>query len=286
MIEASTIQGAWPLTGVTLGAGLPAYRTRAVVVVRADQGVFVAKLDPNADPVKLAQRLGLVERLRASGYPSAPAVVPTIADDNLIVVEGACLWLLEYIPQSLRPSPGPDAWADLGEAAALLNAFNDESVLFGIPVGAALAEMAAWVRGRWFEAPYLALLRGISHLASLPASAVIHGEINGANAARRADGTAVLLDWDQAGFGPTALEYGYPLITAFLSVGEFAFDERAAVSFYTAYVAAGGNVDPDLAFDAALFHALRYMRFAEVDERWRRACYAVEHRDLLRSAIP
>ena len=111
---------------------------------------------------------------------------------------------------------------------------------------------------------------------------LIHGEINVANAGRRANGEVALLDWDQAGVGPLALEYGYPLIAAFVSE-DLVVDHGSAGSFYAGYTDAGGQIDHDRLFDAALFHALRYMWFGDVDRRWERILHAVEHEDLLTS---
>lgn len=109
---------------------------------------------------------------------------------------------------------------------------------------------------------------------------LIHGEINGANAGRRANGEVALLDWDEAGVGPLALEYGYPLIAAFISE-ELVIDHDSARSFYRGYTDAGGYIDHDRLFDAALFHALRYMWFGDVDRRWARIMHALEHENCL-----
>ncbi len=111
---------------------------------------------------------------------------------------------------------------------------------------------------------------------------LIHGEINEANARRRADGEVVLLDWDQAGIGPVALEYGYPLIAAFVSE-DLVIDHDSARGFYRGYTGVGGHIDCDRLFDAALFHALRYMWFGEDARRWERILFALSHEHLLTS---
>lgn len=43
-----------------------------------------------------------------------------------------------------------------------------------------------------------------------------------------------MLDWDEAGVGPLALGYGYPLIAAFLSE-ELVIDHDSARAFYRGY---------------------------------------------------
>lgn len=84
----------------------------------------------------------------------------------------------------------------------------------------------------------------------------------------------MLLDWDQSGVGPPALEYGYPLVTCHISES-LHIDEVAPSSFYGAYRAAGGTVDASLTIDAALFHALRYMWFADTPVRWEPTQFAL-----------
>jgi hypothetical protein len=114
---------------------------------------------------------------------------------------------------------------------------------------------------------------------------LIHGELNESNIGRRRDGTVVFLDWDQAGTSATALEYGYPLITTFIAEEDLAFDEATAAGFYAGYAEAGGVIEPSRLFDAALFHALRYMWFGDVTQRWERIAYAVRNEAALIAAL-
>jgi Ser/Thr protein kinase RdoA (MazF antagonist) len=116
---------------------------------------------------------------------------------------------------------------------------------------------------------------------------LIHGEINLANAARRSDGTLVLLDWDEAGDGSVILEAAYPLLVVFLTEA-LEFHHDLARAFYHQYYAGRTctSEEQDLLFRAALFHALRYMLFANQQQRWERICFAVAHQDLVSSVLP
>ncbi len=58
-------------------------------------------------------------------------------------------------------------------------------------------------------------------------------------------------------------------------------DHDSARAFYRAYIGVGGHIDRP--FDAALFHALRYMWFGYVARRWERILFALSHEDLLTS---
>lgn len=55
------------------------------------------------------------------------------------------------------------------------------------------------------------------------------------------------------------------------------FDSTAASYLYAGYVESGGSMEPGLGFSAALFHALRYMWFGGIEQRWERIAYAVRH---------
>jgi hypothetical protein len=85
------------------------------------------------------------------------------------------------------------------------------------------------------------------------------------------------------------LEAGWPLILGFISVEDHAVDEDSAAAFYHAYKGTGATIDPGLAFDAGLFHALRHVWWGTIGQRWHRILFALENeasiRDLVRSLL-
>lgn len=137
-----------------------------------------------------------------------------------------------------------------------------------------------------FEREFLELVATLRVLADQPAG-LIHGEINPANSVLSPNDQLTLVDWDQAGRGPLLLEAGDPLLTAFLTE-DLRFRQDSAVAFYDDYTDGVGMTEADrnLAFTAALLHALRYLRFGNPETRWARIRYALTHRDELLSAIP
>jgi aminoglycoside phosphotransferase (APT) family kinase protein len=141
------------------------------------------------------------------------------------------------------------------------------------------------VRGRPFEKEYLARLERPQYLGQLAPRALIHGEINPANARQADDGTIILVDWEEAGSAHPALEYGYPLIHAFISVEDHTFDEHSAAAFYQGYTNTGATIDAGLAFDAGLFHALRLMWMGTTTEqRWDNILFALKNEADIRTA--
>jgi len=156
---------------------------------------------------------------------------------------------------------------------------------YGIPVGGAIAELTRKADRYPFRDDFLRLVSTLDVLADLP-TRLIHGEINHANALVTAEGRIFLLDWDQAGTGPWALEPGYPLITTFLSE-DLRFDAPSATAFYGSWMN-GSPVSArhkELIFTAAILHALRYLEFGDHSRRWARIQHALAHRDELLTAL-
>lgn len=204
---------AWPLTSVSVSEAVQSYPTRGVFLVRCHQGTFVAKVDPGARrDVADAQQLHALKYLGGRAFPHVPFYVPTSSGDPTGRICGRTVCVLEYLPLGALHDASPaETWGKLGAVAAGLNAFQDYPVPFAIPLRSAFSELAQRSRGRVFEARFLALLGRVAELERLRPDGLIHGEINLANARRRGDGTIVVIDWDQAGAAPAALEYGLPV---------------------------------------------------------------------------
>ena len=294
LINPQFIQSHWPLSHVTLGDVAQTYPTRQVVRVRADEGDFVAKVDAGPPVEASARRMMFIyDFLADRDFPHAPALLRTRNGAPLVYGASQSVCLMEYIPHGLPgftepPDPQAQVWQALGQAAAALNAITGYPYAHPITVSGVVAELTAWVKGHSFESHFLALVSRLGALEHSRPIGLIHAEINPANARRRDDGTVVLLDWDEAGNGPAMLEAGYPLITVFLSEVDFTFQRGQAAAFYRGYTGGAGMSERNrqLLFTAALLHALRYMRFANVERRWERICYAVAHEAMLLDVLP
>jgi len=282
------LETAWPLTGVSVGEALPSFPTRGVFRVHADQGEFVAKVNrvPRPDLAD-ADQMYVLEYLAERGFAHAPVLLRTRRGQRIARIHGNVVSVIEFLPKAVHEDvPTSDTWSRLGAAAARLNAFVDYPLPFAVALSATLAQLASRVKGLPFEARFLELLARAAELERLPPDALVHGEINEANARRKTDGTVVLIDWDQAGRAPAAMEYGYPLITVFVSEDEHTFDDRSAGAFLGGYVEAGGVLDPRQMFNAALFHALRYMWWGSTARRWARIVNAAGREAELCAVLP
>ena len=207
-------------------------------------------------------------------------MLPTRDGARFAEVEGSIIVVQERV-EGRTPPNAPATWTELGRIARTLNADTTYAQPFAIDPAGAIAELATQARAYPFAKSFLDLVAGLHVLIAQP-QALIHGEINLANAIQCPDGRMVLVDWDQAGRGPRALEAGYPLITQFVSIN-LAIDEAAARAFYRAYTRGEGmdRTEQDTVFTASLFHALRYLPFADTERRWKRILFAIDHREHL-----
>ena len=287
---AEFLQTHFPLSGVEIGAGFGKGRHgRRVYTVHAREGTFAAKVNDKPPALGHATReLDVLPYLQARDYPHAPALVPTRDGAPLVHTSTRSVTLLEYVPGHFDPDGPQDAptWAALARAIAALSAFCDYPHPFAQQyIDEVPNELREKVRGLPLEAEFVALLDRIEPLRRCEQRSFVHGEVNFANSGARADGTVVLLDWDSTGTGPTPLDYGYPLITQFIDQFDLTFNRAATEAFYGAYTDAGGLVDVEDAFLAALFQAMFLMWFFNVDGRWARIQWAVRHEDELCAVI-
>lgn len=261
----------WGLAGVEVVDERVSFPTRGVIRLTSDRGDYAAKVfaDLSCDDV-----LPGVETLlaaRHAGFVHAPEVLAARSGRYVETTAAGAVVVMEFLPVVLNEIDTAATWADLGAALGGLNSLAGTHA-FRVPIAAALREQVTRADGTAFEVGVRRLVERLAYLSKVPATGIIHGEANPSNAGRRADGQLVLLDWDQAGTAASAFEYGYPLITCHVSES-LHIDEVAIDAFHSAYRAEGGSIDPSLAIDTALFHALRYMWFANTEARWQR----IEH---------
>lgn len=282
----------WDLGRLVPGPILQRSPTRNVVSIRSDHGWFVVKAYEDAwalglvhpSLVEIDQRLGIFDFLAANGFGHAPSLLMTRAGERFVRIGGMTVYVLEQI-EGTHPPSTTGTWAELGRVADRLNSITDYPRDYAIPVAGTIAELTRKAKRYPFRRGIPPLVSTFGALADEP-TCLIHGEINLANAVMSPAGKIVLLDWDQAGTGPWALEPGYPLITTFLS-DDLVFDAGSAAAFYGSWsngqqMSSGRK---DLVFTAALLHALRYLELGDHSRRWERIQYALAHRDELLAAF-
>lgn len=283
----------WPLDQVVIGPTLQHYPTRTVFGIESGQGRFVVKVYDNAEALglvspsleEICQCLYVFDYLAQRKFPYIPALLKTRSGETFFQDEEKTTYLLEWLVGD-HPLPSLEVYAQLGKIAAQLNTYSDFPYPYPIPVQGVIAELNQEAEQYSFKHEFLQCVDQLGILAEQP-QALIHAEINPGNAIQTPTGKIVLLDWDSVGMGPVVLEAGYPLLTCFLTE-DLHFHQEWAAAFYGSYTQGAGmtKAEKELVFTAALLHALRYMKFANLNKRWARISYALAHKDRIISAIP
>lgn len=288
-LSAGFVAAHWPLTSVSVAPLQIGRFQRGVFSVEAKEGVFAAKVNDLPPPVgPAAAELDVFPFLAARRFEHAPELLSTIAGAPLVHTGARSVVVMEMVPGRFDPDAAPPVaiWTELGRVMARLNAFTDYQHAWGKSfIEKVPDELRQKVRGHPIEAEFVPLLDRVVVLRESTRQSLVHAEVNLANSGHRADGTVVLLDWDGVGTGPTALDYGYPLLTQFVDQFDRTFHRDAAEAFYGAYADTGGVVDAEEAFLAGLFQAMFMMWFFNVEGRWARIQWAVQHEDELCSMI-
>ncbi|WP_175548659.1 phosphotransferase enzyme family protein [Mangrovactinospora gilvigrisea] len=277
---AALLREHWGLTRVTVSERLQTFPSRFVERIQADQGSFAVKVDQ--EPGTMVEGS---DQVQAGVAALLPRHVPTIIPDRT-----ACLWAIDQgrritVHEDIdggHPASDQSTWSRLGTLLARMHALPHAPRAFAIPVAVAADELDRLAGDYPFCEDFRALLPRVRLIDDEPA-ATIHGEVNLSNVRQRTTGELVLLDWDAAGAGPIALDLGYPLICVFHDE-DLTWHGEHARAFYTAYAASRATIlpPPEQIFNAALMHAMRYLRFANPAARWTRIRHVIDHeRDLV-----
>lgn len=277
----------WPLSEVTLGPVLEGYGGGTVGVVHAKQGRFVYKRTPASVPHVNERSAFVLDFLADRGSSHAPRLVHTKDGTRTLEVAGASIMLMEHI-EGGRPGPTPTTYTKLGAMLAELNSIDDYPFDAPVTVDAIRPDFASMARRLQREADqdrFVELAASLGDIDSLPRS-LIHFDMNLANVVERPDGMLVAVDWDEAGIGARILDPAHFLISSFVTE-EPGFDVERADAFYRSYGADLTLTDGELAamLDAAIFHALRSVVWADTERRWQRIQWAVERRHEVMSMI-
>lgn len=280
----AALQEYWGLTGVTAVERLQTFPTRFVQRISSEQGCFAVKVD--AEPGAAVEGSACVQLAVGAALPRH---VPSIKRDRsgalAVVEQGQRITVAEDISGG-RPASNIRTSSRLGALLADLHALPSVPRPYAIPVPAAADELARQANDYPFAATFRTLSDRVRRIADQPA-ATIHGELNLSNVVQRCDGDLVLVDWDQAGTGPIALDLGYPLICVFLHE-DLSWHAEQAAAFYTGYIEHSTAQLPaaETIFDAAILHAMRYVGFANTTDRWARIEHALAHEADLAPTLP
>ncbi len=257
--------------------------SRSLLRVRSDADDLAVKVDADPRPEVLG---GTEVQAHVHSYDRhlAAAVRHTRSGQTAANHAGQRVTVSDWV-NGEHPNDSAVSWRVIGSALARLHSLPHCSRPFAIPVPAAARELYAQAVDYPFGRAFRDLVPRVRTLNAHPRG-IIHGEINPANAIVNDSGEITLVDWDQAGVGPLALDLGYPLICVFISQ-DLHWNVAQTRSFYRAYRQHTQTlpVEPTDVFTAALLQAMRYLHFAHRDSRWARIQWAVAHESELLHAI-
>jgi Ser/Thr protein kinase RdoA (MazF antagonist) len=278
------IEAIWPLTGVSQRRIQREPGQRAISVISAQEGQFVAKVSDQWHSDEVAQRhAAIFDFLRDAGFAHAPAILKTRAGLTYRTIDGQPVYVLEFVP-GRAPVRTPATCRRLGEITGALHLIPGYPHDYLFTVADVVPELFEIAETLPFGRAYARIVRALPDFGSLPVC-LIHGEILG-NCVETPGGRIVVIDWDEAGTGTRVLDVGNPLFTTVLSE-DLAFEEDNARAFYRGYFSKVALTpdEVDHVFDAALFYALRYVIYGDTDKRWQRIQFAVNHRQRFESLI-
>jgi YD repeat-containing protein len=285
-VTREVIENNWRLTGVRLGETLRIFDGRVTGILESDQGRFVYKLIPGP-PENSEPGARVLEFLEQRSFGHAPKLLRAQQGQRTVAVDRASLTVMEYVEGS-EPAPTPANYRQLGRIMGELNCIAEFPLACPITLNAvrpAWPELAAYLKSQADRDEFIDVASGLPDLDALP-KALIHFGMDLGDAIQRPDGTIVAVDWDAAGMGTRVFDPGGGLISGFLTE-DLAFDEDGAREFYAGYRSRVQLSDAETAavFDASLFYALRYVRWANPEVRLRRIRWAIEHRARLESVL-
>ncbi len=282
-LESKDIEAYWPLTGVRLGPILKKTDgNRSVSIIDSNEGKYICKI---ADEWKTSEYLKkdllAYELLPARNFHHISKLLKTNNNQPYVEVTGKNVYLLEYV-EGENPIPSRITYTKLGGIIAELHSVMDYPYPTQFqPLAIIQNDLPSLVRDQPFQAEYMDIVRSLPDFNALPTT-LIHTDVAPVNAIEKSDGEIILIDWDDVGVGVRILDIAFPLIQQFTSE-DCEFNTGIAKAFYNAYKAKIQLTDKELdrIFDAALFIALMYIIYGNIEKRWNRIQWSLKNRSTL-----
>src|SRR5258708_2260936 len=101
----SELEASWPLTGVQIREVLQSHSNRAVIVIIADQGAMVVKVDAALQPdIADADQLQVLDYLAERKFKHAPSLLRTNFGGRVARTSAGLTVVMEYLPDRLTVS--------------------------------------------------------------------------------------------------------------------------------------------------------------------------------------
>jgi hypothetical protein len=189
----------WPLTAVSLRQVQREPGERAIAVITAPEGQFVAVVSDQWHSDEVARRhAAIFDFLKDAGFGHAPAILKTRAGHTYQEIDGQPICILEFAPGH-PPARTVANWFRLGESTGELHVIRGYPHDYLLTVADVIPELFGIAETLPFGSAYAQIVRTLPDFGALPVC-LIHGEVEG-NCIQRPDGRIVAIDWDEAGTG-------------------------------------------------------------------------------------
>ena len=276
----------WPLSGVKAGEILQESGGRLVFEISAREGCFVCKVADQSTPKEdLIRDTFAFDFLKSNGFSHIPTLLRTSEGDAFLRINGAYTYVMEHV-EGRNDTRRPQDWGTLAQIAAKLHDVPDYPYESLFTIEDELQKLESRSRALPFHKELMEIARQLPDFAGVSQS-VIHSDLSLANAIRKPDGSMVLIDWDDAGLGPTILDLGFPLLCYFVCSEDLNFERGRARAFFGTYFSRRSLPARDraLIFDVGIFYLLIYCTFGDAERKWQRLRYALNNRELVESVV-
>ncbi|MCD4652625.1 phosphotransferase [bacterium] len=191
--------------------------------------------------------------------------------------------LLRPWSESGKMIRNPENYNTLGKLTALLHQITPPNVL--ITPDSKIQRQILQKKSLTLPDPtwYLNLLAGIPSFDELP-KCLIHGDIGPHNTLINKNKQLIIIDWDNSGYSTRIFDLAFPLIWMFVGKNCDLREENAK-AFYKSYLQINPiqSEERESIFSAALFFALKYIFYRDMQINIRRIKTALLHRSTLES---
>lgn len=279
----------WPVGPILQAERYHPDSDRLVVRLRTQEGAFLLRGLPASTPEATIRSNTAAHRFLGNTHGLAQQLIPLPDGRDYLQLDGYWYYLMEFIQGRLLQETPEDEYA-LGCLARRLHSLTGSSS--PSPLAHDKHRFDSWFGDKPFKAAFDAILAALPE--AWPDRCFIHTDLGPHNAVMDTDGHVRLIDLDDAGVGPRALDLGWPFIMQFVDFNHQTGDMRYRYDLALAYLRGYyGSTLPspgeyDLLWQGAAFMHISYMQTYgpyAVDSLWRILCYGLACKDTLYDAL-
>lgn len=207
---------------------------RTLFHVDTSEGVYALKLLEKGRSKEVIQReLSLLHTLHENHFPCAE-LLPTRTGDLSITIGGQSAYLCRWV-EGTHPESTNATFEKLGDLTGRLHALPTDSLekMRFAPLER-MRQQRQLAERLGLDPAFIDFFSHVRDVAHLP-QGVVHTDIGPHNTLEQANGTLVLIDWEDAGVGPLVIDLGW-LLEQCLTVDNV-FEKEKAHAFLKAYQA-------------------------------------------------